>query len=289
MDELKLAFLVFRSRSGSTLFGDRLGRHPEVVVAPETNALPRLVEYFKNIPSDQSKINYYEIVDFLYAEKKLEEWEISKQYLIDSFKNYKPNSCWKVFYYLCKLYRDIVKKNAKIFVIKKDGWYSNNAKLLLNIYNDSKIVWMVRDPRGTYNSASKAIYSRTGQAMDKNVFRNSYLWRKYINKMIIMRNESSDKIIEIYYEKFLASPEETLSLCWKFLNTRSLSKDEKKEIIKKHSSSQLIKQSTEHLHKDVTNEIILDYMHKWKKQLPRWKIYLINFICKKQMRETGYF
>ena len=47
MDNLQLAFLVFRSRSGSTLFGDRLGRHPEIIVAPETNALPRLVLYFK--------------------------------------------------------------------------------------------------------------------------------------------------------------------------------------------------------------------------------------------------
>ena len=59
--------------------------------------------------------------------------------------------------------------------------------------------------------------------------------------------------------------------------------------MKKHSFSHLIKRSTEHLHKDVTNEIILDYMHKWRKQLPNWKIYLINFICKKQMQETGYF
>ena len=107
--------------------------------------------------------------------------------------------------------------------------------------------------------------------------------------MILMRKDFSEKMVEIYYEKFLSSPEETLSLCWKFLNTRSLSKDERKEILKKHSSSQLIKQSTEHLHKDVTNEIILDYMHKWKRQLPSWKIYLINFICKKQMQETGYF
>ncbi len=288
MDEFKLAFLVFRSRSGSTLFGDRLGRHPEVIVAPETNALPRLTEYFKNIPTDQNKINYNKIVDFLYAEKKLQEWEISKQILIDLLCNYKPNSCWKVFYYLCKLYRDIVKKNAKIFVVKKDGWYSNNAKQLLSVYNDSKIIWMVRDPRATYNSASKAIYSRTGQAMDKNVFRNSYLWRKYINKMISMRKESSDKMIEIYYEKFLSNPEENLSLCWKFLDTRILNKDERKKIMKKHSSSQLIKQSTEHLHKDVTNEIILDNMHKWKNQLPSWKIHLINFICKKQMMETGY-
>jgi hypothetical protein len=289
MNEFKLTFLVFRSRSGSTLFGDRLGRHPEVVVAPETNALPRLVAYFKDIPTDQNKINYNEIVDFLYAEKKLEEWEISKQLLIDTFNNHKPNSSWKVFYYLCRLYRDIVKKNAKIFIVKKDGWYSDNAKLLLNEYNNSKILWMIRDPRATYNSASKAIYSRTGQAMDKNVFRNSYLWKKYINKMISMRKESSDKMIEIYYEKFLSSPEENLSLCWKFLGTRSLDKDEIKEIMKKHSSSQLIKKSTEHLHKDVTNEIILDYMHKWKNQLPSWKIHLINFICKKQMWETNYF
>ena len=45
--------------------------------------------------------------------------------------------------------------------------------------------------------------------------------------------------------------------------------------MKKHSSSQLIKQSTEHLHKDVTNEIILDNMHKWKNQLPSWKIHLL--------------
>ena len=72
--------------------------------------------------------------------------------------------------------------------------------------------------------------------------------------MISMRKESSEKMIEIYYEKFLFSPEETLSLCWKFLETRNLNKDEMTKIMKKHSSSQLIKQSTQHLHKDVINE-----------------------------------
>ena len=107
--------------------------------------------------------------------------------------------------------------------------------------------------------------------------------------MILMRKESSDRMIEIYYEKFLSSPEETLSTCWKFLKTKSLNKNEMGEIMKKHSSSQLITKSTKHLHKDVTNEINLGYMHKWKSQLPTWKIHLINFICKKQMQETGYY
>jgi len=288
MNDLKLAFLVFRSRSGSTLFGDRLGRHPEIVVASETNALPRLVLFFKNKTLDQKKINYAEIVDFLYSEKKLQEWELSKELLLKTFHKHKPNSCWEVFYCLCRLYRDVFKKDAKIFVVKKDGWYSDNANLLLDIYDNSKILWMVRDPRATYNSASKAIYSRTGQPIDKNVFHNSYFWKKYINKMISMRRESSERMIEIYYEKFLFSPENTLSLCWKFLNTRSLNKHEISEIMKKHSSSQLIKKSTQHLHKDVTNDIILDYVNKWKSQLPSWKIYLINFICRKQMQETGY-
>jgi hypothetical protein len=259
-----------------------------VVVAPETNALPRLVTYFKNITADQSKINYNKIVDFLYAEKKLEEWGIPKQLLLTTLNKYKPNTCWKVFYFLCRIYRDLVKKNAHIFVVKKDGWYSENAKLLLDVYADTKILWMIRDPRATYNSASKAIYSRTGQAMDKNVFRNSCLWKKYINQMILMRKDFSDKMVEIYYEKFLSSPEETLSLTWKFLNIRNLNDDEMREIMKKQNSSQLVKQSTEHLHKDVTNEIILEYKHKWKNQLPSWKIHLINFICKRQMRETGY-
>ncbi len=289
MDDLELAFLVFRSRSGSTLFGDRLGRHPEIVVAPETNALPRLFFYFKNKKIETDKINYIKIIDFLLAEKKFEEWGLSKQLLLKTFNKYKPSSCWKIFSCLCGLYRDLVKKDAKIFVVKKDGWYSDNAKLLLKVYNNSKILWMIRDPRATYNSASKSIYSRTGQPIDKNVFHNSYFWKKYINKMISMRRESSEKMIEIYYEKFLSSPEETLSLCWKFLDVRILNKYEMSEIIKKHSSSQLIKQSTQHLHKDVINEFILDNVHKWKYQLPSWKIYLINFVCKKQMRETGYF
>lgn len=289
MDDLKLAFLVFRSRSGSTLFGDRLGRHPEIVVVPETNALPRLVLYYKKKNEDKNKINYDEIIDFLYAEKKLEEWEIPKQLLLKTINKYKPNSCWKIFYCLCRLYRDVKKKNAKILVVKKDGWYSDNASLLLKTYNNCKILWMVRDPRAIYNSASKAIYSRTGQPMDKNILHNSYFWKKYINKMISMRKVSSDRMIEIYYEKFLSSPEETLSLCWEFLDTRSLNKHEMSEIMKKHKSSQLVKQSTKHLHKDVTNEIILDYKFKWKRQLPNWKIFLINFICKKQMKETGYY
>ena len=47
MDNLQLYFLAFRSCSGSTLFGDKPGRHPEIKVVLESNALSRLVLYFK--------------------------------------------------------------------------------------------------------------------------------------------------------------------------------------------------------------------------------------------------
>jgi hypothetical protein len=284
----KLVFLVFRSRSGSTFFGDRLSRHPEVLVTPESSVLPRLIKYLEKINPQENTINYEELIDYLFSEQKFKDWLLPKENILEALKRENAREWKAIFYIICKTYRDYKKPEAKIVVFKKSGWYCKNINLLLSSYPDSLIIGMVRDPRAVYNSARKSIWSKNKKPMATCVFSNAWGWRKYIKNIIEAKNEYPDNVLYVKYEYFLVNAEKVLASVWSAMRVRKLENDEIKELLQKKENSHLITPETEHLHANVHKDPITERAEKWKKELPRWKAKMINYVCRKEMNYFNY-
>lgn len=284
----QLGFLVFRSRSGSTLIGDRIARHPDILVTPESNVAPRLVKYFQQVKQDSRDIDYLNLVNYVFQEKKLSEWQIDYNMLFNAFQENQVDDWATAFYTLCRLYRDTEKPKAKMIILKKNGWYYKNVELLFSTFPSSFIIWIVRDPRAIYNSARQAIHSERKEPMATNIVSNAFGWCDYMKRLKKAEFLWSAHNFRISYEGFLQNPEATLIRLWKGLGVATLDDSTMKEVLNSKEASSLITTSTAHLHGNVSKELMLDRATQWKKQLPRWRSFLIKAITYRYLKEFEY-
>lgn len=283
----RLSFLVFRSRSGSTFFGDRLSRHPEVLVTPESNVAPRLVEYFKESPGkDCSKDK---LVEYIYEEQKFREWELPREMLGSELDQCEELDWAIVFYTCCKAYRDWQKPEAKVVVFKKSGWYYKNIDLLLETYPGSMSIWMVRDPRAVYSSARKALHSKRQQPMEDNILKNAFGWRNYIKLLSHASQKWPVHVFQVHYESFLFDLSNTLTIIWQKLGVKELTDKEINKIMERYVESHLITHSTKHLHENVFQKPIVERAEKWRQELPKWRTAFIGLVCRNGMKKFSYF
>ncbi|MCF8111445.1 MAG: sulfotransferase [Desulfobacteraceae bacterium] len=285
----RLVFLLFRSRSGSTFFGDRLSRHPEVLVTPESRAAPRLYEYFHKKEIQKKEIDHHKLTEYLLVEQKLREWNLPREKLLQGLKGYNVNDWASVFRTLCKIYRDWKKPEARVVVFKKSGWYYKNINRLLSTYPDSIAIWMIRDPRAIYNSARKAIHSENNKPMAGNILKNALGWREYMNRLLFSEQQRPDRNLPVYYEYLLHDLSGVLSEIWQKLGVRTLRTAELNEILEERKASHLVTKSTKHLHDNVYQEPLIEHANKWEKELPASQKMLIRIICKKEMKRHGYY
>ncbi|MFO8163422.1 MAG: sulfotransferase [Desulfatiglandales bacterium] len=282
----RLSFLVFRSRSGSTFFGDRLSRHPEVLVTPESNVVPRLVEYFKESPRKDCRKD--KLVEYIYNEQKFREWGLPREMLANEFNQLEEADWPTIFFACCKAYRDWQKPEAKVVVFKKSGWYYKNIDLLLETYPGSMGMWIIRDPRAVYNSACKALHSEKKKPMADNIFENAFGWRDFAKRLSKAKDKWRGRVLTVLYESFLSDVSGTLNYIWQRLGLQILNNIELNELVEQPGYSHLVTSSTSHLHCNVTQGPIFERAEKWKDELPRWRSTLIRLICKKDMRIHGY-
>ena len=286
--ELRLSFLLFRSRSGSTFFGDRLSRHPEVLVAPETNTVPRIYRYFKKDIIIKNNKNYRNIAKILLSDKKTKYWNISEEQLTEKLSKNKITNWESALFCLCQIYRDNVKPEAKVIVIKKSGWYYKNIDILLKTFHNSISMWVIRDPRAVYNSASHAIHSTRKKPMEKNVVKNALGWREFIKLFNKASIKWTGRVISVRYETLIAQTSEILKKVWHNLDVKTISDYEIEKILVEKKKSHLITPETTHLHKNVYYQTLTEPLEKWKRTLPNWKKSVIQFICRKGMQQFDY-
>jgi len=282
-----LSFVVSRPRSGSTFFGDRLSRHPEILVAPESNIAPRLVSFFqkkKIYDDDDGK----ELADYVLEERKFKDWGLPSEKLLQALKNEHASDWPTTLHIICRAYRDWQKPEAKIVVLKKGGWYYKNTDLLLSTYPNSFFIGIIRDPRAIYNSSRRAIHSETKEPMENNAFRSALDWLEYVNLLKNNKARWPQKIHCVKYEDFLHDVKGTLTNTWKQLGLKQVEESEIDDLLKIQTESHLVTPATKHLHNNVSQKPLMERAEKWKDELPYWKAKLIRLICRKRMNEFGY-
>jgi hypothetical protein len=282
----RLAFLVFRSRSGSTFFGDRLSRHPQVLVTPESNLAPKLIKFFGSrragFPSAPA------IADYVLLEPKFRQWNLPRKDLVHALEKNKPHDWSTAFQIICRVYRDHQKPEARVVVFKNSGWYYKNIDLLLSVFPGSKVIGMVRDPRAVYNSARKALHSERGEPLAGSILGNALGWRRYIKILEEAKLSHPGLIYTIKYEIFINDLLNSLNIAWKTLRVSQLSKSNILDIMEKKDDSHLVSKAVAHLHSNVLKAPMPEVAQKWHSELPKWQALLIGYICRHGMRKHGY-
>lgn len=263
---MKIILLSYLSRSGSTLICDSLMKDLRFCVCPEAEILTNLL--LKNPKKRLKNIVYKKITKAIYKDPKLKHWNIE----IPNFENVGVNL--DLFKIILKLYALKSNPKTEYLVFKSEGLESFDVSLYENFY---KII-LFRDPRAVFLSQRNNIPSLGIGKMNINPRKLVYK----MNKLILSYNYNENRLVYIKYENFLFNKKSELNKISSMLNFKTfLFNNEDKSILN------LIPDNQKHLHKNINKKVIVSSVDKWKNQLSKYEIHVIQENLNKVL-DLGY-
>lgn len=280
----RLGFLVYDSRSGSTLLAKILTHSfPAVLVTPEigfdkllargdswlATATPQAVEaalyakqhYLRNLPVERSQIGS------LIRTRSRGKWttkELISEILKQAF-----------------LARE---RNTFDWIIVKNGAHIRYWREISKAFGpDVAFIKIVRDPRAvTYSKINTPRPYVAGENMAwGGVALAALRWRQYVREMFALQT-SNVATLCIHYEDFLVHPDQTKTALASFLGCQS-------NTWAKPHGDYVVPERERTIHKLAQiDNLQVSRIDAWKSGLPRQQAAIVEAIVGKPMRDLGY-
>lgn len=276
-DSEKIGFILYDSRSGSTLLSALLNQFRGVDVSQESGFIPIIME-FPEVVSDESMLN--KLFDRLYGEIQFQELGLDRMALKQSLEQIEyPLDKKSIIDTILNFYFSIRQANNSFWLIKSPRMFYH-AKNVLKLYPNAKFIHLIRDGRAVYNSkrTMRSVYGRLAQ---NNLLKAAHDWKKRIN----MARRLKRNIIEIKYEDLVEQQGMIMQKVLDFLNIP----EEGRNITKDQSQyAEIIGGKQKHLHKNVNSAPKKEIINKWKAELSREDILLYEVFTKSYLIDMGY-
>ena len=271
---IKIFLILSDSRSGSTFLANSIIEKLGTLVLPETNFITRLLQADNNTFSSK-KI----LINFLYQEKKFYDLKIKKKELLNNLTDLR--SIKKIVLEILDIY---YKKNngSNQYVGIKKGSSLYFLDQIMNLFPKTKILNIIRDSRGVYNSKKKSIYSHTNTYFLRNPFLAAKIWNEKID--IILQSKKKYKAGIFMYEEMIQNLDNTLYKISNILNLK-IKKNNFLKIRKKYYVSNLYHGQ---LHNNIRLEPDVANIEKWKNNLSSSEIFCLEFFTKKNLLKFNY-
>ena len=211
---MNLGFLVYDSRSGSTLLASLLHTHPDIVASFETEFLISAIQYQEkhgHLPENSS------LYEMLMSDKRLAEWGMGitrvYQNCLEIHGKVTVTHMIQALFAFAKQ-QDNTKANASVFIIKQ-GLLTRHMDSLLRIWPNASIIHIFRDGRAVFASKRMNINIDSRLPMATDPVQAAYRWKQIQEKMSSLSAHGA--VLEIQYETLLSNTKTTLAPVWKYL------------------------------------------------------------------------
>lgn len=287
-----LIFITGNSRSGTTMMGRILNRHPDVFTFGELHFFGNLWEpgSGKEYLSMQESVALFSVLlarqregflTYRHPEKYQQEAEAALRHWPD--KALKPMQIYRLF-----LEYETARNGKKIPCEQtpSNGYY---ARLLLDAFEDSFVINMVRDPRDVLLSQKKK-WKRKFLGASRIPLKESirswfnyhpvliaWIWKK--NAVTGLQMDGHNRYRSVHFEKLVSNPETELKAICRLLQL-SFHK-ELMQVTQAGSSSRMDNPSATGIDQNVSGQ--------WKKGgLSKTEIWWCEKIAGKPMKQLGY-
>lgn len=274
--EKKLVFLLYDSRSGSTLFSALLNRYKGISVSQESTFIHRIIE-FRDTPTAEG---IQDLFKALSKEVQFTELNFNTEEFIDEIQDDQkgPIPKKKLIELMLQNYFQRRDPEAAIRIIKQgDYLYMND---LIEMFPDSAFLQIVRDGRAVFNS-KKQTYSFEGALQDTNPLHAAWNWVQKLKKA----EYYSDKVLTIRYEDLLKDSEKTLHAVLDKLNIPQNLREKTK---KQEDYFLDLGKRQKPLHQHVKERPQEDFIDKWKKDLSKKEIMVYTWWSEKYLEKYVY-
>ena len=252
---MQFGFLLYDSRSGSTLFSSLLNQYKGVRVSLETGFATRVYDYDKPV-TDSEELRL--LLNHLFEEKHISEAGVTKDGLLNRLTlPLESSEC--ISQITMELFED---DHDNFKLIKHPPYFHLNR--LINDFPQIKFIFLVRDGRDVHLSKTKTT-STSGKKMSTNIIRSALKWRKSIR----LTSGFGDRMYIVRYEDLVDDTDTTMRGVLKFLG---IEKVEKVRSADEYASS--IGNSQKKLHENLGKPVMASNKAKWATELTEEEIFV---------------
>jgi len=269
---MKLLFLSYINRSGSSFLAQKLSELENIFVFPEADVLiekillsnqkiTNLKDNFKELCKIDSKLKSWQ-----FSEKEIEHILLSNQNKIDFFLD------------ILTTYKKRYDSNSILLIFKYQNTFSQYLtikKILTNITIYQILI--LRDPRAIYFSQKTTINPYTKKNFTNNPLIVGFLWHKF-----------SKYIENINHDSYFLSFENLMETEYTFITLLNFLQISNKKREKTTTYFDLLPEEQKNIHLNTIKEPQKENINKWQNYLKKYEISLIENICKIQMQKFKY-
>ena len=278
---MKLLFISYINRSGSTFLANEFSKYSSILACPEAEVL---VNYFirRNEPfyckPDKLRSLLSEIIT---RDPKLKYWNLKISDFSDLDK-YQNN--FEIFLDILRKYRDQVKPESSTILFKADtiAYYYNQIPDESYEKNDITFISIIRDGRASYASQRETIGARKQKPMNRNPVKVAKLWKNWIT--FFANHEKDPRFIIIRYEELIMN----FQTQFDHLLSNLKLQDEIGKKMNKGDLCERIPPNQRSMHKNILKPPLQGNIGKWRYLLPSSHIAIFEKIAREELIQTNY-
>lgn len=271
----KLVFLIYDSRSGSTLFSSLLNQFEEIHAVQEFG-LYRIIEGYQIFRNKKNVID--KILDYLYSEKQFQEIGIDRIKLTKYYLR-KEINCKNLICGLIELYCEINNIDESYILIKSPRLHYS-VNYLKSIFDDGFFIHLLRDPRGVFNSKKETI-GLNNKKFETNIWKASKDWALHSRLAQHYLYETNHYVVK--YEELLEKGDTLIKELFVRFNIPNFVK--RKDRL---SYYERIGKSQKSMHINIKTNPNLELANKWKLKLSINEIKRVEYILHAELNLWNY-
>ncbi len=268
---MKLGFITYCSRSGSTFLSRVLNEYEDICVAIEGDLPPEILGAKNTRPTAfSSRADLKTTLDNIWSNSKLDSWSIPIEELRAScLSEPLPKDTRELFLRLLTLYRDHHKPEADSVLYKGPPVMPWESRRILTHFPDARIIHVIRDPRGVFNSQKRNNNPYEGRPFSRNPVQTATEWRRAVHHTT---NLNDPRILEVRYERLMKNLESTMTEICDFLDipVKRLTADSDSGFAQKIPAAERM------IHSRVGKKPIRKRITLWREQLRQSEIYAVE-------------
>lgn len=273
-------FLKYINRSGSTLLSSLLSSFAEVCVCPEADVLWRTLLRGRGCKTAPiSKRVQVRLRRALAYDAKLKHWQLRLADIDLEMKD-KPTK-EEVFFSVLRAYCRKTRPSASTIVFKGGTLQHLIPRQSENDKGRDKFktIFLVRDPRGIFESQYRSKSSSAGLPMQKSPRRLSLVWSRFASEAAKMQRDPS--VLLVKYEDLVRDPNRVMCVI-----SQKLELKESRFSFSDYYNR--IPGEQRHLHRGILQPIDKGKSESWRKRLSSSDVYLLQKKAARYMTYFGY-
>jgi hypothetical protein len=196
------------SRSGTTLLGAMLGKHPDVVTTPESHFKYRV---YRNLGGEIDEHNIRQALDAVIKHWRFKIWELDVD-RSDILARLPRPTYAELLCRVVELYASRVGRSQARLWVDHTPENTTYGMTLLEIFPGAKFLHIVRDGRGVASSIMPLDWG------PNTIIRTAHWWVESVAYgLALERVLSPERITRIQYEKLVREPEDTMKAVCDFI------------------------------------------------------------------------